>query len=68
MTYGTHHQDSSTLKTSAKGDSLASVGPKLEAHNLAYTDMISLYNCGLAHSYQPLLHPYLQDSRATRYP
>ncbi|CAG9853785.1 unnamed protein product [Phyllotreta striolata] len=35
-------------------------------HHLAYTDMLNFYNCGIAHSYQHL-HPYLQDSKHTRF-
>ncbi|KAH1027984.1 ETV5-related protein Ets96B [Dendroctonus ponderosae] len=62
MAYG--NQPESGLKVQTKAEQ---IGPKLDTHNLAYTDMISFYNCGLAHSYQHL-HPYLQDSRATRYP
>ncbi|KAH1021070.1 hypothetical protein HUJ04_010630 [Dendroctonus ponderosae] len=62
MAYGS--QPESGLKVQTKAEQ---IGPKLDTHNLAYTDMISFYNCGLAHSYQHL-HPYLQDSRATRYP
>ncbi|XP_050300371.1 ecdysone-induced protein 74EF [Anthonomus grandis grandis] len=50
MAYG-NHQESAGKSTSSKSDSIA---PKLETHNLAYTDMISFYNCGLAHSYQHL--------------
>ncbi|XP_066248583.1 ETV5-related protein Ets96B-like [Euwallacea similis] len=66
MAYG-GHQDPGMKPTSKTEHLSTSVAPKFEAHNLAYTDMISFYNCGLAHTYQPLLHPYLQDSRASRY-
>ncbi|KAL1508849.1 hypothetical protein ABEB36_003679 [Hypothenemus hampei] len=59
MAYG--NQQDITLKPPMKPpDTLT---PKIETHNLAYTDMISFYNCNLAHSYQHI-HPYLQDSRA----
>ncbi|KAF7282894.1 hypothetical protein GWI33_001798, partial [Rhynchophorus ferrugineus] len=65
MTYSTSHQEN-PLKCTSKAENLTNLGAKLESHNLAYTDMFSFYNCGLAHSYQHL-HPYLQDTRTTRY-
>ncbi|KAF2879300.1 hypothetical protein ILUMI_26875 [Ignelater luminosus] len=51
------------------GTRVENLSTKSEPHHIAYTDMLNLYNCGIAHAhpYQHL-HPYLQDSKHTRYP
>ncbi|XP_060524403.1 ETV5-related protein Ets96B [Cylas formicarius] len=65
MAYGHHQMDPAKSPLASRSDNLPG---KLEStHNLAYTDMFSFYNCGIAHSYQHL-HPYLQDPKPTRYP
>ncbi|KAF5304332.1 hypothetical protein FQA39_LY09711 [Lamprigera yunnana] len=65
MAYGNHTENSIRTQISSK---LETFNPKPETHHLAYTDMLNLYNCGIAHAnpYQHL-HPYLHDSKQNRY-
>lgn len=64
MAYGNHHENSVRTQIASRPENLST---KTEPHHLAYTDMLNFYNCGIAHPYQHL-HPYLQDSKHTRYP
>lgn len=66
MAYGSHTDG--TIRTQI-GTRVENLSTKSEPHHIAYTDMLNLYNCGIAHAhpYQHL-HPYLQDSKHTRYP
>ncbi|KYB29290.1 ETS translocation variant 1 [Tribolium castaneum] len=64
MAYGGHHENSVRSQIANRPENLST---KTETHHLAYTDMLNFYNCGIAHPYQHL-HPYLQDSKHSRYP
>ncbi|XP_045465987.1 ETS translocation variant 4 isoform X2 [Harmonia axyridis] len=55
-----------SLRSHSVGHSDSICG-KNDAHHIAYTDMLNFYNCGITHSYQHL-HPYLQESKRSRYP
>lgn len=63
MAYGNHNDSSVKSQLGNRPENLST---KAESHHLAYTDMLNFYNCGIAHSYQHL-HPYLQDSKHTRF-
>lgn len=66
MAYGTHPSENG-VRNPLGCRSAENFTTKSESHHLAYTDMLNFYNCGIAHSYQHL-HPYLQESKYTRYP
>lgn len=61
MAYGAHSESRSSIHS--KPEDLST---KSENHHLAYTDMLNFYNCGITHPYQHL-HPYLQETKHTRY-
>ncbi|XP_022904845.1 ETS translocation variant 1-like [Onthophagus taurus] len=63
MAYG-NHLESKSHQNHLRAENLST---KPETHHLAYTDMLNLYNCGIANPYQHL-HPYLQDGKHSRYP
>lgn len=54
------------LSNRAENLSVKARTPEPPKHHLAYSDMLNLYNCGLAHSrpYQHL-HSYLPDASNT---
>ena len=64
MAYGNHLDATLRNQQNSRAESYNN---KAEAHHLAYTDMLNFYNCSIGHSYQHL-HPYLQDSKHSRYP
>ncbi|CAG9829840.1 unnamed protein product [Diabrotica balteata] len=64
MAYGSNSE--STLKFQSAVRSDTSNIKSESQHHLAYSDMLNFYNCGIAHSYQHL-HPYLQESKHTRF-
>lgn len=64
MAYGSHADGNMRSQIHSRPENLST---KAETHHLAYTDMLNFYNCGITHPYQHL-HPYLQDTKHTRYP
>ncbi|KAB0799065.1 hypothetical protein PPYR_06945 [Photinus pyralis] len=66
MAYGSHSENNLRTQITSK---LETINPKSDSHHLAYADMLNLYNCGIAHAhpYQHL-HPYLQDTKQSKYP
>lgn len=66
MAYGTSSESCgvrAALSNRAENLSVKARSPEPPKHHLAYSDMLNLYNCGLAHSrpYQHL-HTYLPDA------
>lgn len=65
MAYGAHAENSVRNSLHTKPENLST---KSDNHHLAYTDMLNFYNCGITHPAYQHLHPYLQESKHTRYP
>ncbi|XP_050499898.1 protein c-ets-2-B-like isoform X2 [Diabrotica virgifera virgifera] len=64
MAYGSNSDGTLKFQSAVRSDT-SNIKSESQ-HHLAYSDMLNFYNCGIAHSYQHL-HPYLQESKHTRF-